>query len=66
MFILTMAYPAFTGVRMLLSGNGDQRTILTMLSLWAVVITELMFYKSTPNVYLFVIGITTCLATFRE
>ncbi len=34
MFILTMAYPAFTGVRMLLSGNGDQRTILTMLSLW--------------------------------
>jgi len=61
-FLLAVLYPASMAFRSLLNHSSDQKKIIVVLiSMWAIIVTELMFYKSTPNIYLFVIGISMCL-----
>lgn len=61
-FLLVYLYPLFTGVRGLLNKTGNQDYTRVFLSMWVIVATELILYKSTPNIYLFLIGMMVCIA----
>jgi hypothetical protein len=66
LFLFTSAYPLSTGLRALISRGGDYIYTPLFVSMWFVTMTELMLYKSTPNIYLFVIGMMICIAAASE
>jgi hypothetical protein len=66
LFLLIIVYPLFIGLRGLIFKSNDQLYILTFLSMLVVIIIELMLYKSTPNIYLFVISGMICVAVNRQ
>jgi len=65
-FLFALLYPALFSLRMLLNHPRYPMKIITMMALWAVIVTELMFYKSTPSIYLFVISISILTIPYNE
>jgi len=65
-FLLTIFYPTFVIIRSILLGPRNPKFLFTFTGMWAVILTELFFYKSTPSVFLFVVGMVVCYSAGTE
>lgn len=65
-FMIVFLYPFLIGIRGLITKSGSQELIRTFVSMWFVIIIELMLYKSTPSIYLLIIGMMICTAATKR
>jgi hypothetical protein len=65
-YILILLYPLIISARSAIQTSDHRRLTSVFVSIYILISVELMLYKSTPNFYLFIFGITICIAVTKK